>query len=382
LIEGAGVDLIDLGLDSATPVKVRVRGEGRTLVRIDHGERPGRPRRADDAACAVLSTGAAILISDYGWGVTADLRLRTALSECTARLPVVWDPHPKGAAPVAGARLVTPNRREAGASDSLADVAECGRRLLREWRAEAVAITLGAGGALLVTGDGAPMAAPAPKLAVLDPCGAGDRFASAVAGQLADGAAVGEAVTRAVAAASAFVGAGGAAAARLGRPAHALDHFEAPTPLERAIRLASDVRGRGGRVVATGGCFDLLHAGHVASLQAARALGDCLLVCLNSDASAARLKGPGRPLVTAADRAAVLLALGCVDAVVVFDEDTPEAVLARLRPDIFAKGGDYKEADLPEAPLLRSWGGELVLLPFLEGRSTTSLVKEAGRRAG
>ena len=135
-------------------------------------------------------------------------------------------------------------------------------------------------------------------------------------------------------------------------------------------------------MVATGGCFDLLHAGHVACLQAARRLGDCLVVCLNSDASVRRLKGPGRPVLGEHDRAAVLAALACVDAVVVFDEATPEAVLSRLQPHIFAKGGDYAVADLPEAKLLRWWGGEVVLLPYLEGRSTTRILEEVSRRGG
>ncbi len=134
-------------------------------------------------------------------------------------------------------------------------------------------------------------------------------------------------------------------------------------------------------MVATGGCFDLLHAGHVATLRAARRLGDCLVVCLNSDASVRRLKGPSRPLVPAADRAKVLEALECVDAVVVFDEDTPVEAIRRLRPDVWAKGGDYAGADVPEAAVLRVWGGQAVVLPYLEGRSTTALVRSAADRA-
>ncbi|HEX8132786.1 MAG TPA: D-glycero-beta-D-manno-heptose 1-phosphate adenylyltransferase, partial [Actinomycetes bacterium] len=150
--------------------------------------------------------------------------------------------------------------------------------------------------------------------------------------------------------------------------------------LERALALAARVRAQGGTVVATGGCFDLLHAGHVATLRSARALGDCLLVCLNSDDSVRRLKGPERPLVPEADRIAVLEALDCVDVVVPFDERTPEALLARLRPDVFAKGGDYTLADLPEAARVAAWGGQAVVLPYLEGRSTTKLIKEVARR--
>ena len=134
-------------------------------------------------------------------------------------------------------------------------------------------------------------------------------------------------------------------------------------------------------VVATGGCFDLLHAGHVETLRAARALGDRLVVCLNSDASVRRLKGPGRPLVPETDRARVLLALECVDEVVVFDEDTPVEVLRRIRPDIWTKGGDYAGAELPELAVLEEWGGQAVVLPYVEGRSTTALVEAVTGRA-
>jgi rfaE bifunctional protein nucleotidyltransferase chain/domain len=201
-----------------------------------------------------------------------------------------------------------------------------------------------------------------------DPCGAGDCFAATVAACLAGGALPSEAVIEAVAAASAFV-----AGDRLGdRPR---DHVGRSA--EEVVRA---VRARGGTVVATGGCFDLLHAGHVRMLETARALGDCLVVCLNSDASVRRLKGPGRPLVQAADRAGVLLALGAVDAVVVFDEDTPAAALERLRPDIFAKGGDYTLDALPEAALVAGWGGQTVTLPYVVGRSTTHILEEAARR--
>jgi D-beta-D-heptose 7-phosphate kinase/D-beta-D-heptose 1-phosphate adenosyltransferase len=134
------------------------------------------------------------------------------------------------------------------------------------------------------------------------------------------------------------------------------------------------VRARGGTVVATGGCFDVLHAGHVAMLRAARALGDCLVVCLNSDASVRRTKGPDRPVNPAADRAAVLSALECVDAVQIFDEDTPVELLTRLRPDIWAKGGDYTIEQLPEASVVASWGAQTVLLPYLADRSSTSIL--------
>jgi D-beta-D-heptose 7-phosphate kinase / D-beta-D-heptose 1-phosphate adenosyltransferase len=124
-----------------------------------------------------------------------------------------------------------------------------------------------------------------------------------------------------------------------------------------------------------------LHTGHSRTLAAARALGDCLVVLLNSDASVRRLKGAERPIVPAAERAELLLALGCVDAVVVFDEDDPCAVLAELRPHLWVKGGDYDPAALPETELVRSWGGEVIAVPYRPGRSTTRLLQvAAGRR--
>jgi rfaE bifunctional protein nucleotidyltransferase chain/domain len=129
-------------------------------------------------------------------------------------------------------------------------------------------------------------------------------------------------------------------------------------------------------LVFTNGVFDLLHAGHVACLEQARAHGAALVVALNSDASAHRLgKGPGRPVNALGDRARVLAALACVSWVSWFDEDTPEALLGRLRPDVYVKGGDYRLDQLPEARLLAEWGGRTVLMPYLEGRSSTAMIQ-------
>ena len=124
-------------------------------------------------------------------------------------------------------------------------------------------------------------------------------------------------------------------------------------------------RRQGQRVVTTNGVFDLLHVGHVRYLQAARRLGDMLVVGVNSDACTRRLKGDSRPLVSEDERMEVLAALACVDYVTVFDEPTPNALLAVLRPDIHAKGGDYDIEQMPETPLVRSWGGQVVTLPFI-----------------
>jgi D-beta-D-heptose 7-phosphate kinase / D-beta-D-heptose 1-phosphate adenosyltransferase len=524
LLELAGVEVVDLGLAGRTPEKIRVRADGQSLLRLDRATRPGRVGPLGQAGRRALAGAGSVLVADYGRGVAAEPGVRAALTSLPRRRPLVWDPHPRGPAPVPGVRLATPNRAEAARfapeveGDTLAAVTARARLLAERWSAAGVAVTLGASGALLVEGAGAPMVMPAaydplmvlpataasgpamamPAAGLADPCGAGDRFAATAAGLLADGALPSEAVAGAVAAATAFVTAGGAATVHLSptlataprapgaaritrpapgtrlapgtRPARGTPAYGTPTPgtpgspephlpvpgppvgeatptpeggapavhnphthnpytdrppadpfpidppltnppltnppvpdpppadsplldlrpgdptpgggspIDRALGLIAAVRAMGGTVVATGGCFDLLHAGHVATLRAARALGDCLVVCLNSDDSVRRLKGPERPLVPEADRVAVLEALGCVDVVVPFDERTPEAVLRRLRPDVFAKGGDYALTDLPEAALLSTWGGQAVVLPYLEGRSTTQLMKEVVRR--
>lgn len=149
---------------------------------------------------------------------------------------------------------------------------------------------------------------------------------------------------------------------------------------DAAIRYAGTLRAAGTRLVVTNGVFDLLHAGHVLYLAAARALGDALLVGLNSDASTRALKGPGRPLVAESERAAVLLALRAVDAVTIFEELTAGPLLEALRPAIYVKGGDYALAGadtgtpLPEEPVVRAYGGEIRLIPYLPGHSTSALV--------
>jgi D-beta-D-heptose 7-phosphate kinase / D-beta-D-heptose 1-phosphate adenosyltransferase len=139
------------------------------------------------------------------------------------------------------------------------------------------------------------------------------------------------------------------------------------------------VRAADGTVVVAGGCFDLMHAGHVSFLANARKLGDCLVVCLNSDASVTKLKGPDRPVVSARDRAEVLAALGCVDGVVVFSEDTPAEALRRIRPDVYVKGGDYRVEDVPEAAVVEEWGGRTVILPYMEGHSTSHIIEKISR---
>ncbi len=136
------------------------------------------------------------------------------------------------------------------------------------------------------------------------------------------------------------------------------------------------IREAGGRVVFTNGCFDLLHPGHVSYLRTARSLGDALVVGLNSDASVRRLKGPSRPVVPEKDRAAVLEALGSVDAVVIFSEDMPIRLMRELEPAVYVKGGDYRVEDLPEAEVAKEFGAEVRIISFEPGYSTSALIEK------
>jgi rfaE bifunctional protein nucleotidyltransferase chain/domain len=408
------VDVVPMPLDGPLPDKARFRAGGQTLLRADGPA--GRPGPASRQAAEVIASAGTLLVSDYGRGAAADPAIRAALAGCAARVPLVWDPHPRGPEPVPGTRLATPNHAEARAAAGLnpapagppaggpgpaggsalvtgpvlRSAAEAASRLLSRWPVDGVAVTLGPHGTLLAQGSPVPLIVPAQPVHDADTCGAGDMFAAAAAVALSRGALPSEAVMTATRAASDFLAAGGVGSLRFptavagaapadpgvsadtGTPAGAGGPADAGA-LTDPVALAGRVHAAGGTVVAAGGCFDVLHAGHVSLLQAARSLGDCLIVCLNSDESVRRLKGEGRPLTPAADRVSVLSALHCVDAVLVFREDTPGAALERLRPDIWVKGGDYEGQVLPEAALLSTWGGQAVTVPYLAGRSTTRL---------
>jgi D-beta-D-heptose 7-phosphate kinase / D-beta-D-heptose 1-phosphate adenosyltransferase len=373
---GAGrITLVAGESGAATPVKTRVRAADHAMVRIDEGCGDAPAPRVSDDMVAAVDAADAILVSDYGRGLLADRRLREALRRAGAGVPLVWDPHPRGAQPVRTASAVTPNLPEAlgfaGSSGSGIPAASDAAAVLADrWGVAAVIVTLGSRGALLHVADAAsdlPHVVPAVPTTAADTCGAGDRLAASLIVALASGGSLAVATQSAVSDAGRFLAAGGVSglADAIGlRPL--ADRTD-------ALSVVRAVRAAGGTVVATGGCFDLLHAGHARTLAAARALGDCLIVCLNSDDSVRLLKGPERPIMDQDDRRDLLLALECVDAVAVFGESTPEAVLRRIMPDIWVKGGDYVADELPETAVLAEWGARTVTVPYYPGRSTTRL---------
>jgi rfaE bifunctional protein nucleotidyltransferase chain/domain/rfaE bifunctional protein kinase chain/domain len=389
-LAAAGVTVATLPCTGSTPVKTRLRSGGQTVARLDSGggvSIEGVP----DPVRAVLAGADVVLVSDYGGGTAGHPEIRELVSAGGPGRPVVWDPHPRGSRPVPGVALLTPNESEAATATGgpagresgggVAGIRIAAEALLERWQARSVAVTMGARGALLCFGTGSARIVPTARPSTGDACGAGDCFAATAAVELALGALPSEAVTRAVDAAGRFVAGGGVSG--LDRTAETEPdgpHADGPQtggPHPSALDVVARVRAAGGVVVATGGCFDLLHAGHIETLAAARSLGDCLVVCLNSDASVRRLKGETRPLQPQDDRVRVLAALRAVDAVAVFEEDTPAVLLDVLRPDIWVKGGDYDGERLPETEQIRAWGGEVVTVGYLTGRSTSRLVDRA-----
>lgn len=351
LLRAAGVELIDLGLDGRTPEKIRVRSGTGTVVRLDRGctERPAAGRWTHRADAAVGSADA-VLLSDYGRGLVHRPELAAALGGDDA--PVVWDPHRSSHRPAARVDLATPSLAEAQALvEDDADPRRLAAVAARRW-ATSVAITVGRDGVVVADTSGATSQVRSDPVDG-DPCGAGDFFAAGATVGLATGASVMDAAAAGCASARRWI-AEGAAMAPPTRP----------------------------RVIATSGCFDVLHVGHLELLRHARSLGDRLVVLLNSDASVRRLKGHGRPVNTQHDRRTLLAALEEVDDVVVFDELTPCQALEALRPDVFVKGADYEGVDIPEVAVMAQWGGTVDFAPLVPGRSTTRTLELVARLTG
>lgn len=338
----------------------------------------------------------AVLVCDYDAGGVPD-EVLTELRHRRDRLPLlVVDAHRPWRWAPARPEIVTPNAREAlallgapaSAGNARLDQLRAARgRLVEACAADAVVVTLDRDGAVLLPADTHQDMThvgtePAPEHRA---CGAGDVFVAALTALACSADAPG-ALRLAQATAEAAIG---AAADRPGTVRISAEVIATrlapatPTPLTTAELVAAVARHRraGRRVVFTNGCFDVLHRGHVAYLEQARRLGEVLIVGLNSDTSVARLKGPDRPVNPETDRASVLAALRCVDHVVIFDEDTPVRLLELVRPEIYAKGGDYTPQMLPETPVVRRLGGEVRVLDYLSDHSTSAIVRRIRDRA-
>ena len=371
----------------ATTTKTRFIAAGQQLLRADHEVvAPVHPRLADRVvriASDAIAATAVVVLSDYGKGVLAGgVAERLIAAAKAAGRRVLVDPKGRDYARYAGADLITPNRAELGEATGMpVDTEEAivaAARALRDAHGfGAVLVTRSEDGMTLLEGD-VVRHFPAEAAEVHDVSGAGDTVMALVAAGIASGQKMPVAARLANIAAGIVVGKIGTAVAR---EADLLDAISVERgTLRKVVSTASAAeqverwRRRGWRVGFTNGCFDLLHPGHVHLLEQARSWCDRLVVGLNSDASVKRLKGPARPIQAEAARAAVLASLASVDCVTLFEDDTPEALIRALRPDVLVKGADYTVEQVVGGELVSEWGGQVRLAQLLPGQSTTATV--------
>ena len=378
--------------DRVTTVKTRFIGDAQQLLRADR-ERimPLSARlRGDllDIARTALGHYGLAIVSDYAKGVLADgLAGEIIAAARAAGATVIIDPKSNDYGIYRGATLVKPNRRELAAAagrplDSEADIVAAARAAMDKNDIAAMLVTCGKDGMLLIERGAQHHRLPAAAREVYDVSGAGDTVVAVLGAALAAGASLYDAASLANEAAGIVVGKVGTAIVPANELAQALIDRDAlehskVLPLSLALDHVARWRRNGLAVGFTNGCFDLLHPGHVALLKQARAACDRLVVGLNSDGSVARLKGAGRPIQPAEARAAVLSSLASVDLVVVFEEDTPVALIEALRPELLVKGADYRRDEVVGGAFVESYGGKVLLAELLPGHSTTATIARA-----
>jgi D-beta-D-heptose 7-phosphate kinase/D-beta-D-heptose 1-phosphate adenosyltransferase len=386
-ISGAGL-LVAPG--RRTLAKHRVISAAQLVLRYDQGSTepldPLTERALLDRLAVALPRCEALIISDYCYGVLTP-RVIGALAELLGRHPrvVVADSRRLAAYGGLNVTAVKPNyheaiellglEREAG-SRRAEQIAAHGQRLLAITGAQIAAVTLDSEGALVLQREQAPYRTYARPARQVYPAGAGDTFVATLALALVAGATTPAAADLASAAAAIVIGKAGTSVCA-GEELRGAVSVEGKylSGAEALAACAAFYRRQGRRVVFTNGCFDILHSGHTSYLSQAKALGDVLIVGVNTDAGVRRLKGPARPVNTLAERVSVLAALSCVDHLVAFDEPTPVGLIEALRPDVYVKGGDYTRETLPEASLMDTLGGEVHILPYLPDRSTTAIIE-------
>ncbi|MBF4581529.1 D-glycero-beta-D-manno-heptose 1-phosphate adenylyltransferase [Curtobacterium sp. VKM Ac-2865] len=395
-LDAAGVDTSYMVTipGATTTSKSRIVGGDRVVVRVDElAAMPtdGHTEQLADAVARAIRAADAAVVCDYGLGVTPESVLPVIDRDRPA--VVVVDAHDLGGWRELRPDLVTPNAGEAAALlgrplgdgvERAATVVAARDEVFAATGARAVVVTLDRNGTVLLEpGEDTGFRTRATPASEQQASGAGDTFCAAASVALAVGAPAREAVAFAQAAADVVVREAGTStcdAAALLRSVEApaetvVDHDD----LAAAVAVA---RSEGRRVVFTNGCFDVVHRGHTSYLRQAKELGDLLVVALNDDDSVRRLKGPERPINTAEDRAGVLAALACVDLVTVFATDTPIPLIERVQPDVYVKGGDYSPEMLRETEVVRSYGGEVVMVDYVPEHSTSAVVRRIRETSG
>ncbi|MDO5562780.1 MAG: bifunctional heptose 7-phosphate kinase/heptose 1-phosphate adenyltransferase [Synergistaceae bacterium] len=386
MLKASGADSTGLVYRGCTSLKTRLVGNGRQqMMRLDREDiipplDEEEPAYISEIESALNDGVKAVIVSDYGKGMFRETLSQTIIKTCAKhKVPVFVDPKGTDWERYDGAFVVTPNLSELSlvADGQLVNdddaVAEAGRSVRRKYDFANLLVTRSEKGATLIEEDDI-LHVPAMSVEVFDVSGAGDTVISVAAASVAAGLSLADAVKLANISGQIVVGKVGTS------PIESEDLLKFLGASEPSGKVCSaGAAGKqigkwqknGEKVVFTNGCFDIFHVGHADSLARAKKLGDRLVVGLNSDESVRALKGPARPVNGQDARARVLSAMSDVDMVVIFDEDTPEELLSRLRPDVVAKGGDYK----PEQVAGGQYAKEVVILPLLEGFSTTGLIE-------
>jgi len=372
-----------------TTEKTRLVAHQQHVLRLDQESReplgPDLVRRALQHSTALLADVDGLVCSDYHKGVcTPDLLAPLFAMARAAGKPILVDPKARDFSCYAGATVVKPNLAEAerASGHPVADptaLAHAAERLLRQCQAQALLVTRGKDGMSLFHPPHEPVHIPAQAREVFDVTGAGDTVIATLSMALLCGLPLLDAARLANAAAGVVVGKVGTAVVspeelRIALRVDGVGSAHKILPVDSLAMVLRQRQQRGETVVFTNGCFDLLHVGHIQYLQQARALGDCLVVALNDDASVRLLKGERRPLLPQQERARILAALGCVDYVTIFGEATPLALITRLRPNVLVKGGDYTPATVVGREVVEAYGGRVCIMPYVAGVSTTEII--------
>jgi D-beta-D-heptose 7-phosphate kinase / D-beta-D-heptose 1-phosphate adenosyltransferase len=386
--------------DSArrTTAKTRIMAQRQQVLRLDEEDAQAPSREvADQIRSRVmkeLDRCQAVILSDYGKGMYASGAFSREVIDLARRSgrPVLVDPKGADWERYRHATCVTPNTAELevlagrGLEANEAGLIDAARAVRARYGLEWLLVTRGAQGMCLVGPDQGITLIPSQAREVFDVSGAGDTVIATLAAAMGAGIPIDAAARVANASAGIVVGKLGTQPILHSELSTALHYSDGPsrfpysaakmTAMDGALAKVREWRASGQQVVFTNGCFDLLHPGHISLLYQARGLGDRLIVGLNTDASVRRLKGPQRPILAEGDRAAMLGALSCVDAVVLFDQDTPLELIGALKPDILVKGSDYKPEQVVGKDLVESYGGCVRLVEVLQGYSTTGLAEK------
>lgn len=368
-----------------TITKLRVVSRHQQLLRMDFEDKFDLADSADfiGKVRSTIHNADVLVLSDYAKGSLQNCQALIAIAR-EAGVPVLVDPKGQDFTRYRGATMLTPNFSEfeavVGRCYSEQELVEKGENLMRDLGLQALLVTRGEHGMTLLRPGQPELHLPARGREVFDVTGAGDTVIATLAAAIAAGQSLPEATALANLAAGIVVGKLGTAAIsapELRRAIIAEQGAQRGVVTEEQLLLAiEDARASGERLVFTNGCFDIIHAGHVGYLEDARKQGDRLIVAVNSDASIRRLKGSGRPINPLDRRMAVLAGLEAVDWVVFFDEDTPERLLRRVKPDVLVKGGDYREDQVVGANIVKAYGGKVRVLSFFDNCSTTSIVNK------